>query len=281
MMTTNNINIALPFRHLNEDEMSSMYRCDSTHGEGKLNSGNNDFLADIDPDIGLFTTNDILANQTKYYNIPDFNNTKMDLNNVSILVRNIRSSYKNLDSLKNFIKNLTIKWTFIKITETWGKPNTIEQQFIPGYIHVFDIRSKRTGGGSSLYINENISYKVRKDLKLAESAFIEVSKNIFTKNRNIILGVIYRSPDSQLSMFNESLENILIQIDNEKSIAYLSGDFNVNTAEVLSCKSQTIHDFINVYSSFHYHKLINQPTRIILHKNSIKTATLIDNIIIY
>ena len=119
---------------------------------------------------------------------------------------------------------------------------------------------------------------MRKDLKLAESVFIEVSKNIFTKNRNIILGVIYRSPDSQLSMFNESLENILIQIDNEKCIAYLSGDFNVNTAEVLSCKSQTIHDFINIYSSFHYHKLINQPTRIILHKNSIKTATLIDNI---
>ena len=58
----------------------------------------------------------------------------------------------------------------------------------------------------------------------------------------------------------------------------MSGDFNVNTADVLSCKSQTIHDFINIYSSFHYHKLINQPTRIILHKNSIKSATLIDNI---
>ena len=107
---------------------------------------------------------------------------------------------------------------------------------------------------------------------------IEVSKNIFKKNRNIILRVIYRSPDSQLSMFNESLEHILIQIDNGKIIAYLSGDYNVNTADVLSCKSQTIHDFINIYSSFHYHKFINQPTRIILHKNSIKTATLIDNI---
>ena len=58
----------------------------------------------------------------------------------------------------------------------------------------------------------------------------------------------------------------------------MSGDFNVNTADVLSCNSQTIHDFINTNSSFHYHKLINQPTRIILHKNSIKTATLIDNI---
>ena len=97
-------------------------------------------------------------------------------------------------------------------------------------------------------------------------------------NLNASLNLIYRSPDSQLSMFNESLENILIQIDNEKCIAYLSGDFNVNTAEVLNCKSQTIQDFINIYSSFHYHKLINQPTRIILHKYSIKTATLIDNI---
>ena len=54
---------------------------------------------------------------------------------------------------------------------------------MPGYNHVFDIRSKRTGGGCSLYINENISYKVRKDLKLAKSVFIEVSKNIFTKKQ--------------------------------------------------------------------------------------------------
>ena len=34
MMATNTINIAVPFRQLNEDEMSSMYRCDSIHGEG-------------------------------------------------------------------------------------------------------------------------------------------------------------------------------------------------------------------------------------------------------
>ena len=104
MMTTNNININLLFRHLNENEISSMYRCDSTHGEGKLYSGNSDFLADIDPDIGLCTTNYILANQTIYYNIPDFNHTKMDLNNASILVTNIISSYTNLDSLKITLK---------------------------------------------------------------------------------------------------------------------------------------------------------------------------------
>ena len=153
-------------------------------------------MADIDPDIGLSITNDILANQTRYYNIPNFNNTKKDLSNVSIVATTIRSSYTNLDNFKNYIKNLTVKWAFIKLTETWCKRNTIEQQFIPGYNHVFDIRSKRTGGGCSLYINENISYKVRKDLKLSESVFIEVSKSIFKKIRNIILGIKYRSPDS-------------------------------------------------------------------------------------
>ena len=94
------------------------------------------FWADIDPDIGLSTTNDILANQTNYYKIPYFINTKMDLSNVSILVTNIRLSYTNLD-LKKYMSNLTVKWTFITLTETWCKPNTIEQQFIPGYNHVF------------------------------------------------------------------------------------------------------------------------------------------------
>ena len=135
--------------------------------------------------------------QTKQ-NITIFNNTMKDLSNLSILAANMRSSYKNLD------KKLKLKWTFIKLTETWGKRNTIEQQFIPGYNHVFDNRPKRTGGAVTYISMKKISYKVRKDLKLAESVFIEVSKSIFKKSRNIILGVIYRK------------ENILIQIYNEK-----------------------------------------------------------------
>ena len=49
-----------------------MHRCDIIHGEGKLYSGNNNPMADIDPDIYIYiyinisTTNGILANQSKY-----------------------------------------------------------------------------------------------------------------------------------------------------------------------------------------------------------------------
>ena len=63
-------------------------------------------------------------------------NTKMDLSNVSILITNIRSSYKNLDNFKNYINSITVKWAFFKPTETWGKRNTVEQQIIPDYNHV-------------------------------------------------------------------------------------------------------------------------------------------------
>ena len=61
-------------------------------------------FVDIDPNICLSTTNDSLANQTKYYNIPDFNNIKLDLGNVSILVTNISCSFKHIDNFKNALK---------------------------------------------------------------------------------------------------------------------------------------------------------------------------------
>ena len=63
--------------------------------------------------------------------------------------------------------------------------------------------------------------------------------------KNIILGVIYRRPESSLTDFNGNLENILVKIDREKKYAFLSGDYNVNTLHELS---------INLFFSFGYHK---------------------------
>ena len=137
---------------------------------------------------------------------------------------------------------------------------------------------KKTGGGCSLYVDENIPYKTRLDLKLAESVFIEVNKDVFNKTRNIILGSIYRSPDSSINLFNEQLEQLLIKIDNEKKILFLSGDLNINTDSLLSKQPISVQNFVNIMSTFHYHKLIDQPTRIVKEGHIIKSSTLIDNI---
>ena len=121
------------------------------------------FLSNIDPDINLINVNS--QNHCKYYNITDFNSetAKLEDNYISILATNLRSSNKNLHQFINYINNLNTNWTFIKITETWGKPHTITHFNILGYSHVYDIRTDKIGGGCSLYIIEKVSFKIRKD----------------------------------------------------------------------------------------------------------------------
>ena len=149
---------------------------------------------------------------------------------------------------------------------------------IPGYKHVYDVRTDRIGGGCSLYIHDAIPLKQRKDLELGgESVFIEVNGKIFNTNKNVLLAVIYRSPDSPLGLFNEQLEHTLLQIDKEKKVALLSGDFNCNTYRELSINPVVTQDFINTFSSFNYHKLITQPTRIVRETGHIKSATHFNN----
>ena len=51
------------------------------------------------------------------------------------------------------------------------------------------------------------------------------------------------------------------------------GDFNVNTILETKNNSKSVQDFINIFSSCYYHKLINLPTR---ERN--RTYSLLDNI---
>ncbi len=243
-----------------------------------LSGGNNDYLSTVDPDVNL--TKNCLARNCKYYNILDFNSTiGPNINSqLSMIVTNIRSATKNLDKFVHYIHNLSIKWTFIKVTETWGKSHNIMDLNIPGYKHVYYIRPRKTGGGCSLYIDENVMYKVRKDLQLSESVFIELDKNVFKYAHNVILGVIYRPPNTSLQEFNISLEHVLQCIDKERKILIQSGDYNVDTNNEIAAHSVPIQDFINVYASYNYHKLIDEPTRIIMEDDRIKSSTLIDNI---
>ena len=69
-------------------------------------------------------------------------------------------------------------------------------------------RVNRIGGGVGLYIGEHLNYKERHDLafpeeKSAESLFVEINR---TKEKNIIVGIIYRPPDSKLNEFLSDLD---------------------------------------------------------------------------
>ena len=66
-----------------------------------------------------------------------------------------------------------------------------------------------------------------------ESSVIDLEKNVMNRKCNIIVGILYRSPNSSLSAFNDELVKMLGIIQRERN-AYVFGDFNVNTLDELT-----------------------------------------------
>ena len=55
-----------------------------------------------------------------------------------------------------------------------------------------------------------------------------MNKEKLGTSKNIVIGVIYRSPNTKINYFNDELANVLEQIRQENKIVYLMGDYNIN-----------------------------------------------------
>ena len=91
--------------------------------------------------------------------------------------------------------------------------NNVDLYYFDGYVTINGCRKQRRGGGVSLYIRDEISFATRNDLVCfdseMESIFIEIDKDIFRTNSNIVIGLIYKIPDSSVDVFNERISDIL------------------------------------------------------------------------
>ena len=101
---------------------------------------------------------------------------------------------------------------------------------IENYNFIHKHRKDRAGGGVSLYLSNDIDYKIRSNLKFEnsetiDSLFVEV---IVPQGKNIIVGVIYRPPNENLNTFVKSFNEVTDKITKENKLCYLMGDFNVN-----------------------------------------------------
>ena len=90
----------------------------------------------------------------------------------------------------------------------------------------------RKGGGVGLLVKYAIPFQTRDDLLSTdddfEYVFIEIDKTTLNKCRNVVIGVIYRPPKSDIVTFNDSLAVVLEKIKNENKICYLLGDYNID-----------------------------------------------------
>jgi len=119
------------------------------------------------------------------------------------------------------------------------------------------------------------SYGNRSDLNQfndsIESLFIELDGKSVGKERNVIVGVIYRPPNTDIIAFNNCLSTTMSAINVENKLCYVMGDYNIN---ILNSESHNdTGKFLDIMYSYSFIPLITKPTRV-----THDSATIIDNV---
>ena len=237
-----------------------------------------DMLNDLDPDINFYNSVQQSIGKCKYYFEDMFNDEirkNTASNFLSMIHINIRSAKKNLGNFEAYLHLLDLKFKIIALTESWLQDSNWDLYNLPGY-DVFDShRSYKKGGGVAIYIDSMYISKRRTDLDIfndyCESIFIEIDRELVNMSRNVVIGVIYRVPNTDIASFIKSISYVLDIVKKEKKVCYLLGDYNL---DLLKSDSHAMTGkYLDLLSSHSFLPMINRPTRV-----TANTATIIDNI---
>lgn len=233
--------------------------------------------SDVDPDSNFFSLFD-LSKICSLYSSNQFNNlcALIPQNIFSTFHLNTRSLSNKYDKFVHYLSSLKHEFSVIALSETWLTEDTKDYFKLPNYNAVHHIRQNRPGGGVSLFIHGNYEYKPRDDICLksdmteVEAVFVELSGAY--GGRNIIVGAIYRPPDSSIKDFNDMLLGSFDKIIKENKLCFILGDFNIDLFK--NKLDNPIGDFLNTLYSNFFFPLINKSTRV-----TESSETLIDNIL--
>jgi hypothetical protein len=280
---------SLPFTHIDDDDvfkhtLSELMSQSSHINLEDLNKlvfnpfdineeKNNSPLCTSDPDIQYFNelTNNQLAcdyyfEDTFINKIQSLNLTKED-ESFSVYHTNIRSIPKNFDSLQHYLSLLSHEFSVVAITESWLTESTYSLYNLNGYSTLSNHRLVKRGGGVSLFIKDCFSFNLREDLTISN----DILETLFIELDDKIVGVIYRPPNTDLSIFNENIQTLLDIIKSKNKKCYIAGDFNIDLLNV--DKHEETSNFIDIMFSYGFLPLVNKPTRV-----TKSSATIIDNI---
>ena len=126
-----------------------------------------------------------------------------------------------------------------------------------------------TGGGSALYIANNLSSIQLKNPTFTTAEVVCVQ--IKLRNASFVVCQIYRSPSTDRCLFNSELEQCLIWLSKMNKTTLIAGDFNFDLFSIDS--SPTIQTFFNTLLSHGFFPTISRTTR-----SSHPSYTLLDNI---
>ena len=158
------------------------------------------------------------------------------------------------------------------MTETWYWDEKIAEIFFEQYIGFYSIRLSRKGGGACILISEKLNCQLT-EISSVNSDFIEaVFADILSNNKKVIVGSVYRPPNTNFGAFINFIESELQPMNSNSSDLYVCGDLNLDLLKINGSDSSN-SIFYNTMSSLSLLPVISKPTRI-----TADTSTIIDNV---
>jgi exonuclease III len=239
-----------------------------------------DDILESDRDLTKILEDITLLQSSNYYSEDNIAELNFRNSNLNILHLNVRSIQHKTDKIAELLYKLKIQKyeiDILAVCETFMNENNINDCKIEGYNIEYKYRKNKTQGGVAIYINNKLNYKFRDDLStfyegVIETCFVELlNKN---KNNNIIVGEIYRTPNSDEKFFLTEFEKILSNVKLEKKELIIASDQNFDYLKTENHENTS--KLLDINLNYFMLPTITKPTRI-----THSTATLIDNIYIF
>ena len=252
----NNLSIS----HLNELKFNQILLDDDKYND------------ESDPDLNHFSHLTELTNSCEYF-FPDSFEVIENKFYFSLINLNINSIPKNFNHLITcFLDVVQYKFDILSFCETKLSDDISDLYELDGY-KMYTSNISRHRGGLALYIKDiytNFTLQ-RNDLErkfdYLSSLFVEIEN----EEEKRLIGVLYRSPNSDVNNFLTEFEIIIEKLQNEKKNVYLMGDLNLNLLN--NDKNVKIRNLISILHSNNFLNTITKPTRVMG-----TSATLIDHI---
>ncbi len=105
---------------------------------------------------------------------------------------------------------------------------------------------------------------------ILHKCFVEIDKDKTGLDKNVVIGVAYKPPNSDVEEFSNLLVQKIKKVTQEKKLLYIMGDMNINLLNS-DTHIPTQHFINNMYASYHI-SLINKPTRITEYSQHLLTT---------
>ena len=157
------------------------------------------------------------------------------------------------------LRELKLPFNIIAVLKTTITDNILHfNQNIPKYNFEF-VQTPLSAGGVEMYVrwdNEIYGYWKNVSIEAFQSLWIELQ---FTKQSNIIWGVIYRQHNAA-KRFLDSFEEAVDHYSTTGKPICLLGDISINVLRAQTC--DYAQQFLNCLPSYAFLKAIDMPTRV-------------------